>query len=117
MLFLPVARFAIMAAPQPKEPSHGQRTATQQQGKEKTETAEEAVHPHGPRPTPREEIVAQARPAESTPGGNVLGFGPALARTGVAKFGVAAVGVHQRRARALLEGNDFTDQDQVVAAR
>ena len=43
--------------------------------------------------------------------------GAALARTSVAKLGVASSGVHQRCSRALFEGDDFADQDQVVSAR
>jgi len=49
-------------------------------------------------------------------GDHVPGF-IAGARIGtVAQLGVAAVGVHQRRAHALLDGDDFADEDQVIAA-
>src|SRR5258706_3752175 len=59
---------------------------------------------------------------ETSPGSNGetsnRGNAHALVRSGtVTQFGIAAVGVYQRRARASLEGDDFADENQMIPAR
>ena len=52
-----------MAASQPKENNHGKGTATQQQGEEETEAAQETGYAHNAGTTPHEVIVAEAQRA------------------------------------------------------